>query len=375
MVAIDLERLVAPIAGENPCGQSKDLGEDLQLINLYSKVQTAFDSARKIEKARADLELLPKTTREQLANDLADRPNDPKRDPNWASIAQQCTDILSNHAKDCRVLAWLIESNLRADGFEGYTSALRLATALVSQYGMDMHPKDESDPGYGLSFLERLSQSSSMEDALGRVCVNPQSDRRVFYAGKVVANYLENQPESVKSEFEELGSLTQSSIENQIANADLADLKSFQAQLATAQEATNELDKTLLEKSKDHQLSVAGLRNQLKDISDWFMSLAGARLTAEADAPVAPAEGSAKASGGSVESNALRNREEAFNSLLKVASFFRKTEPHSPVSYALEQAVRWGKMPLPELLRELVQDDSARREMFQRLGIKEIDKQ
>ena len=38
----------------------------------------------------------------------------------------------------------------------------------------------------------------------------------------------------------------------------------------------------------------------------------------------------------------LQNREQALESLQKVADFYRRTEPHSPVSYALDQVVRPG---------------------------------
>jgi type VI secretion system protein ImpA len=55
---------------------------------------------------------------------------------------------------------------------------------------------------------------------------------------------------------------------------------------------------------------------------------------------------------------------------LVVAQFFKKTEPHSPVSYALEQAVRWGRMGLPELLSELIPDDASRVQLFKMVGIR-----
>ena len=64
----------------------------------------------------------------------------------------------------------------------------------------------------------------------------------------------------------------------------------------------------------------------------------------------------AAAQGGAV----LRDREDAFRTLLKVAEFFRRTEPHTVLSYTLEQLVRWGRMPLPELLVELIPEDSVR---------------
>jgi type VI secretion system protein ImpA len=65
----------------------------------------------------------------------------------------------------------------------------------------------------------------------------------------------------------------------------------------------------------------------------------------------------------------VATREDAFRALLQVADFFRRTEPHSPVSYALEQAVRWGRMPLPELFGELISDEAIRTELFRRIGI------
>ena len=66
----------------------------------------------------------------------------------------------------------------------------------------------------------------------------------------------------------------------------------------------------------------------------------------------------------------VRTREDAFRALLQVAEYFKRTEPHSPVAYALEQAVRWGRMPLPDLLTELIPEQAAREQMFKMVGIK-----
>ena len=52
-----------------------------------------------------------------------------------------------------------------------------------------------------------------------------------------------------------------------------------------------------------------------------------------------------------------------------IAAFFRQTEPHSPIPYTLEQTVRWGRMPLPDLLAELIPDSNARQHYFRMVGI------
>jgi type VI secretion system protein ImpA len=72
-----------------------------------------------------------------------------------------------------------------------------------------------------------------------------------------------------------------------------------------------------------------------------------------------------------VASGAIRNREDAFRELGKVAEYFRRNEPHSPVSFALEQVIRWGRMSLPELMQELIPNEDARHDMFRLTGIAE----
>jgi type VI secretion system protein ImpA len=76
---------------------------------------------------------------------------------------------------------------------------------------------------------------------------------------------------------------------------------------------------------------------------------------------------------GGTRAAGLETRQEALVTLLRVAEYFRQAEPHSPISYALEQAVRWARLSLPELLSELVTDKSAREEIFKRAGIKQPD--
>jgi type VI secretion system protein ImpA len=93
----------------------------------------------------------------------------------------------------------------------------------------------------------------------------------------------------------------------------------------------------------------------------------------ESSAEEEPTATTAVAGAGPAAVGSIRSREDAFRSLLKIADFFRDTEPHSPVSFALEQAVRWGRMSLPDLMKDLIADDSVRGEMFRRAGIQEPD--
>jgi type VI secretion system protein ImpA len=65
----------------------------------------------------------------------------------------------------------------------------------------------------------------------------------------------------------------------------------------------------------------------------------------------------------------ITSREDAVKALHKVSEFFKRTEPHSPVAYSLEQAIRWTRMSLPDLLTQLIPDNKAREEYFRLTGM------
>ncbi|CZF78268.1 hypothetical protein GCE9029_00734 [Grimontia celer] len=64
------------------------------------------------------------------------------------------------------------------------------------------------------------------------------------------------------------------------------------------------------------------------------------------------------------------NRDQAFVQLRELAEYFRVSEPHSPVSFLLEKAIRWGYMSLPELMTELMADKKNDQEkIFNLIGL------
>jgi type VI secretion system protein ImpA len=63
-------------------------------------------------------------------------------------------------------------------------------------------------------------------------------------------------------------------------------------------------------------------------------------------------------------------REDMLRELGRIADYFRRTEPHSPLAYTLEEAVRRGRLTWPELLAEVVPDDGVRSAILVMLGIR-----
>ena len=90
---------------------------------------------------------------------------------------------------------------------------------------------------------------------------------------------------------------------------------------------------------------------------------------AAAASEVLPANGLVTAPGVAAR-EAPETREDMLRQLGRIADFFRRTEPHSPLAYTLDDAVRRGRLTWPDLLAEIVPDESARRSMLMQLGIK-----
>jgi type VI secretion system protein ImpA len=117
----------------------------------------------------------------------------------------------------------------------------------------------------------------------------------------------------------------------------------------------------------------SNVRSALESVRDEVAKIAGPALGlgSEGQAPGEEGDGSGNEPGDELGggSGRIRGREEAFRTLLRVAEFFKRTEPHSPISYTLEQAVRWGRMPLPDLLHELIPEEPLRQQLFKLVGI------
>jgi len=65
----------------------------------------------------------------------------------------------------------------------------------------------------------------------------------------------------------------------------------------------------------------------------------------------------------------IQTRQEALKRLAEVAGFFRRTEPHSPVSYLVQRAIKWGQMPLESWLQEVIKNDGVLDQLRETLGL------
>lgn len=311
----------------------------------------------------------------------------------WARVEARCTLLLASRTKDLRLLAWLTEAMTHRRGFAGMADGLSLCAQSCQAFWPHLHPlPDGGDQEQRIGNLTWLL-ANVVTLSHGRPVVDAGAGRR----------YTLREVEAARTRSAENG-------------ADLHDLSSsapqgagaltiealtraqqdtpagfFRDNLAQARRALAAL--LQLQLVVDAHLGAdgpgfAGARAALDDVihaADRLARDTGAEEDAgqgpspgagidgsRTDPSLAPARFQDQGRGPSNEAALLprlQTREQALQQLRLVADYFRRTEPHSPVAYLADKAVRWGNMPLHEWLRTVLKDGGNLAHVEELLGI------
>ncbi len=379
----DFDALVAAISEAQPCGTLRETGENTELNQAFSELRDLVTTARRIEAKRAEVATFSPEERERFLVDYEGKSDGPQADPKWERIVELSLDILSRHSKDTRVLVMMTDAALRIGGITGLGDALRVSRLMLETFGLALFPAPETaDEGADtcLRALAKLEDSANIQSGLDHAPVFPDNPDLHWFS-HTNAIILEKRPGEERARLIQDGVICLEDFSKEVERSGAQTLRAGEAEIAAAIHEAEQLDRLMTERSdRKNPVGISSIVDRLKKIHTWYKNLTEDRLSAlnsqsdngQAQAiETGPGLTSGAAIGGSTVTSVLVNREQAFSNLLQVAAFFRKTEPHSPVSYALEQAVRWGKMPLPDLLRDLVADSSVLGDVFRRMGIKE----
>ena len=362
---LDFDRLLAPIPGEHPAGS--DPRQDFSPVSTYREVRARRSDARQAERSTVYDD-------DEMAGPPAD----------WRPIFDLGTKLLAEEAKDLEAAALVIEALVRREGIAGLRDGFRLARELCERFWDDLYPTpDEEGVVTRVAPLAGLNGEDSdglLMGPIARVLITGGSTAGPFSAiDHQMALELERieDPDKRAARMEKPDVVTLQKFDVAVSETSVDFVSNLLEDLSECSEEFEGLCRVLEEKcgEDDRGFSLAppssNVRNALREcrelVEKTYRHLLSVDDAAEVEGEVA--EGGGQLAVGSAEKG-VTSREDAFRALLQVAEFFKRTEPHSPVSYALEQAVRWGRMPLPELLEELIPDYSTREQAFKLVGIK-----
>ena len=371
---LDFDQLLEPIAGDNPAGV--DLRADGSPTSVYYQIKDARNTARDAE-------------RKNIFDDEPADGSGPGAPPDWKPVLQLAPQIIAEQSKDLGVVSWFIEGLVRRDGFAGLRDGFRLARELVERFWDGLYPLPDDE-----GILTRVAPLAALNgvEAHG-VLLTPMTTipitggsgeeplSLVDYKRAVDLDRVEDPEKRAQRIAQGWASMQ---VFMQAVNETSPDF--FRNLLDDISEAAGEfsllcdaLEERCGKDEDGYDLTPpsSAIRGVLEEAEETVRIISKHLLGDDgAGDPEGGGGGELEmGNGGAITTVAnrsagpVRTREDAFGALLQVAEFFKRTEPHSPVSYALEQAVRWGRMPLPQLWKELIPDETTRDQMFKLVGM------
>jgi len=364
---LDFDSLLAPISVDHPSGEA------LRYAGTYDAIQEA-----------------------RRADDPRLHQGDWKRElkvANWLEVSRIATESLAARSKDLQIAAWLTEALIKQQGFAGARDGVRLIRELHERFWDTLYPAPEDGD------LEM--RAGALEWLNDRVPASIREIPLTQPAGGGEAYSFNRWRES--REVEELGRKSAEAQQAAVAEGKingeqwdkavaLGNRAFYEALWVGVKESLEECGKLATvvdQKFGSNAPSLMGLKKVLEDCRDVVEGIVKKKRELEPDTAAAPSADGARAAvepttqaGAAAQQRRAASasgnlplepvdRADALRRLEVIAEFFHRTEPHSPVAYLVQRAVRWGQMPLEQWLKDVVSDAGVLAHIRETLGIKE----
>jgi type VI secretion system protein ImpA len=350
---IDLERLLAPISGDSPCGRNLRLVPgDVTFVSL--------DGLRR---------------EEDPAFDVAGK----GKNSDWKGVVAKCDEALTTKSKDLQLAAYLAEALARTQGYAGLRDGLRVVNGLVERYWDGLHPGVEGGeivPGVRAKWLSWMGSSNDFRAAVKRIPIAgargaPGRSWLDFEESRRVDDAAMLTDKTGYNELVQSGRITGEEWKTALNATPLEQLQQVAADVKTCDEELRRLVVACEEKLGADSPSLIALGDLLEECRTLLDKTIVAQTPLPEEAVAPGAAGSGTARGGST-SGPISTRDDAYRRLREVADYLRRSEPHSPVSYLIDRAVRWGQLPFQDLLRDVLKhNEDARTTVLETLGLAE----
>lgn len=360
---VNLDLMLEAFTGENPAGEN--IRQDPSPTSPYQSIKTARNAARAAER-----------------NSIHDG-NMSEADDYWRSIIQMAPDILGSQAKDLEIACWYTEGLLRAHGFKGLRDGFAIINGLIEKFWDNLYPIPDED---GMETRVACIAGLNGEGAEG-VLIAPIRKAEItggssegpftFWEYQQAFDLQKIQDDKARRAKRDKIGFDLESIEKAIGETNQTYFIDLRDDISEAIELYRNVGRMLDEHCGTYEAPpTRTIIEVLDDCLGAVNHLARHKFPIEEELSEEEPNTDAEEEDGTqttdlhpVARGSVMNREVAFKQLMEIAEFFRKTEPHSPVSYILEKAVKWGNMPLTMLIQELIPDSSSRNHYSELTGV------
>lgn len=355
-MSIDIAELLAPIAADRPCG------EDVSFNEVYDRVREA---------RRADD---PSLRQGEWQTEL--------KQADWRLVLRLAGETLATQSKDLQMAVWLGEALIATEGLAGATQSFELLAGLLENRWDGLFPELDGDDAeeraaklawFNIYASDALRHMSLSEGGTPMTLLAWQDSREVDN----LARQNQDAYQAALAEGRPTGEIFDQAMLESSSDAVLRLLEQAGAALAAFDGFKRVADARLGRAAP----SLAALEDALKRIRQLVGKAAqakgvGTEVAAAAsdgtDVAASAAVATGVVGGGfnlNLSGDNAASRQAALRALADIAAFFRRTEPHNPVSFMLEKAVAWANTPLDAWLSEVVRDSGVLASIRDRVGI------
>ncbi len=360
---LDLEKILQPISEDNPAGEA------MQYSGLYDEIREARRADENLAQGQWQIELK-----------IAD----------YRQVINLAVPALERQTKDLQIAAWLSESLVKENGFAGLRDSIKMLVGLQENFWETIYPEiDEGDMEGRANAVEWMDAQTAF--AIKQAKITGGDGYNFFdYEDSKRFDIPENIDTLDSTDQQKFRALqAQAEKENRVTadrwrKAKAATRRDFCEATAFVLEECfaefKELNRVIEERYARNQTpGTSNLKKALEDIQVQVKKLLEEKRVEEPDAAGEAAtdettgEGETETAVGGVKvvmvaPGAIQNRQDAIKRLADLADYFRKTEPHSPISYLVTRAVKWGEMPLESWLQDVIKDETVLFQLRQTLG-------
>lgn len=331
MTAIDVDALLQPVPGTQPCGPALEY-------------DTRFTSLQKLSVG---------VPREVDANGKEIRE---ATEPKWDEVESVALELCAE-TKDLRIAIYLANAALATQGLPGFRDTLRLIKGYIADYWPSVHPlldvEDNNDATIRVNTLAALCDPQSVLRAL-RAAPLAQSRQfgTVSFRHYAIAHGLMPLPPATGGDQKLPDSAL---IDAAFADTPLTVLDDARAAVTESRTLVTELDADLDRLiGQASGLELEPLQKLLGEIGSVLDRVVSLRPSSAEEEASAPSGGSAVAAAAPV--GQIRSRADVVLFLDKICRYYADHEPSSPVPLILERAKRLVPLGFLDILKDVAPD-------------------
>jgi type VI secretion system protein ImpA len=322
MPDLDIDALLSPLAGDEPCGP------DLEYDAAFQALQDA--ATGKPER--------------QYGQTIY-----PAELPDWPLVHQQAL-ALATRTRDLRIAVWLTRSAAHVEGFVGAMRGLQLVRGLLERHWAQVHPlldaSDDNDPTARLTAIWPLHHEEGLADLRAAALTSERSSITVRELELAFGRVEPRAGESVP---------TQDGAASAVAAAQ-ARVPGLALAMQAGPEAVRAMTLVLDQQLGAGQSSdLSPLEALLRGVAQAGQKAQGTAAPATAAAPSLDAPGVTGATATSAL-GAIQSREDAIRALQRVSEWIERNEPTNPAPLFIGRAQRLMKKNFLEIIRDLLPD-------------------